>query len=148
MGGEVNSGEPKVILSAIVEGYAKKHGLVPTEEELAPLRKLMGPPVRGLDFGYQIALHHNLNVALWPKHGGRLVLSAFGVHLAADALLRELAEMEKTGDVKFFDAEAQKKVVAYLTTYGGDGAVTGEKARATLAEVSAKLGSRSDGKQR
>lgn len=51
-GGEVNSVEPKAILSAIVEGYAKKHGLVPTEEELAPLRKLMGPPVRGLDFGY------------------------------------------------------------------------------------------------
>lgn len=68
------------------------------------------------------------------------MLSTFGVHLAADALLRELAEMEKTGDVKFLDAEARKKVVAYLTTYGGDGVVTGEKARATLAEVSAKLG--------
>jgi hypothetical protein len=140
--------KPEVLLAAIAEGYAKAHGLLPTEAELEPMRKQFGKPVRGLDFAYQILLHHKLNQALWPKHGGRLVLSAFGVHVAADAMLKEVGEMEKAGNVKFTDADSRKKFVGYLEGYQGDGVVTGERAREVLADVSLKLGSRSDGKHR
>jgi hypothetical protein len=136
-GKEVSQADPGTMLSAVLEGYAERYGLTPTEAELAPLRKKFGGDVqarRVLDFPFRIVLSYKLNKVWWEKHQGRLVLSAFGVHLATDAMLKEVLGMEKTGEVKFLDAAARAKFFEHFEKYGGDGVLRGEKARALLAE--------------
>jgi hypothetical protein len=136
-GKEVVVADPWLMGTTILEGYAAKYGLTPTEEELAPLRQKFGgagAAARVIDFPMRILLNYKLNRVWWPKHQGRLVLSAFGVHLATDAMLREVEGMERRGEVKFFDAEVRRKFFEHFEKYGGDGVLRGEKARALLEE--------------
>jgi len=134
-GREVASADVGAMLKAVSDGYAAKYGLAPSEEELAPLRKKFGQ-VKGerliVDFPYLVISSWKLNRVWWAKHQGRLVLSAFGVHLATDAMLREIVEMEKGGDVRFLDVEARKQVFDHLAAYRGDGALSGGQAKRLL----------------
>ena len=136
-GREVSQVDPGLMLMTVMEGYAAAHGLTPSEEEMAPLWKKLGgdsPAARRLNFPFRILLSHKLNQVWWGRHQGRLVLSAFGVHLATDAMLKEVVGMEKTGEVKFLDAVARQKFFDYFDKYSGDGVVRGERVRALLAE--------------
>ncbi|MCX6613317.1 MAG: hypothetical protein NTW74_21020 [Acidobacteria bacterium] len=135
-GKEVSQADTGLMLMTVMEGYAAAHGLTPTEEEMAPWWKKLGgdsPAARRLNFPFRILLSHKLNQVWWGRHGGRLVLSAFGVHLATDAMLKEVVGMEKAVEVKFLDAAARQKFFDYFEKYGGDGVVRGEKARELLA---------------
>ena len=71
-GKNVDSAEPGRMVMAIAEGYAKVHGLTPTEHEIAPLRAKMGPKprVREMDFAYLAVFWQKLNRVWWAKHGG------------------------------------------------------------------------------
>jgi hypothetical protein len=133
-GKPVQSNDKGTLLWAIFEGYGAKYGLLPSAEELAPLRKQFGPANRLLDFPYRIVLCAKLNRLWWGRHEGNLVLSAFGVHLATDAMLKEVEGMEQRGEVKFSDEAERSKFFAYYKTYRGDGVLTGEKARKLLAQ--------------
>ena len=139
-GENVDSAEPGRMVMAIAEGYAKAHGLTPTEHEIAPLRAKTGPKprVREMDFAYLAVFWQKLNRVWWAKHGGRLVLSAFGTHLAADAMLMEVEQMEKAGEVKFLQAGVRERFFKNYREYRGDGVVSGTKAREVLAENYAK----------
>jgi|GEM_PF-1113128 len=136
-GKEVSQTDTGLMLMTVMEGYAAAHGLTPTEDEMAPLKKKLGgdsPAARALNFPFRILLSHKLNQVWWGRHQGRLVLSAFGVHLATDAMLKEVVGMEKSGEVKFLDAAARQKFFEYFDKYGGDGVLRGDRARALLAE--------------
>jgi hypothetical protein len=131
-GKEVESEDTGMVLMVISDGYAAKYGLTPTKEELAPLRKKF-PPIEGasrvLDFPFRIVQSWKLNKVWWDKHGGRLALSSFGVHLATDAMLKEVEAMEKAGDVKFLDPKLREKFFTFFKQYGGDGLVQADKAK-------------------
>lgn len=136
-GKRVETSDPARMLVAIRDGYAARHGLVPTEEELTPLRRkfgIDGGKVRQFDFPYEIALSWKLNRVWWGKHGGRLVLSAFGIHLATDGMLKEVEAMEKTGEVRFADRGSRETFFAFYDGYRGDGVTRGERAREILLE--------------
>ncbi len=133
-GKEVERQVPGVIFEAICEGYAEKYGLKPAEADLKALREKLGwNGDRRVDFAYPVLRALKLNRAWWGRHGGKLVLSAFGVHLATDAMLRELEGMEKRGEVKFDSEAVRKQFFWHYENYGGDGVVKGERARQILA---------------
>lgn len=132
-GKEISRTDPASIFTAISEGYAAKHGLKPTDAELAPLRKVFGPPLQGgIDFPVLILQGWKLNRAWFDRYGGRLVLSSFGTHLATDAMLKTVEELEATGDVRFADAATRKAFFEHFQNYKGDGVVVGEKAKEIL----------------
>jgi hypothetical protein len=130
-GSATRSDEPTVVLSAIVDGYAARMGLEPSEAELEPwMDRFKGQAGRAMI--RNVLLFTKLNRLWWPKHGGRLVLSAFGTHLATDALLREVEALEAQGHVKFADTQTRQRFVAYYSNYRGDGVLTGARAKAVL----------------
>jgi len=136
-GKEVASDDTGTALAAISDGYAAKHGLTPTEEELAPVRKMFPPQTatsRVLDFPFRIVQSWKLNRVWWGKHGGGLALSAFGVHLAAEAMLKEVEAMEKAGEVKFVDPAFRRKFFAFYGNYRGDGYVPQDRLKKLLDE--------------
>ncbi len=73
-----------------------------------------------------------LQKALWEKHGGRVVLSAFGLHSAPDALIAELEALEKSGEFAVYDARLRELLFRRLKEQRGDGVVTGERARQVI----------------
>ena len=138
-GRDVAGKDPGVLLFAIANAYAENNGLRPTEEEMAPLRKKFGPldaiHQRGaMDFAYNIVLLSKLNQKWWAIYGGKVVLSAFGMHLATDAMLREVDGLEKSGRLKFHDAEVRRNFIGHYQRYRGDGVIEGEKVKQLFAE--------------
>ncbi len=142
-GRDVTDKDRGVLLFAIANAYADNNGLTPTAEELAPLRKKFGPLAarqeRGaMDFAYNIVPLSKLNQNWWAKYGGKLVLSAFGMHPATDAMLRVVESLERSGQLKFHDAELRRNFIDYHQRYRGDGVIEGEKVKKLFAEGLAK----------
>ena len=112
---------------------------LPTAEELAPLRKKFGSletkHERGaMDFAYNIVLLSKLNQSWWARYGGKVVLSAFGMHLATDAMLRMVESLEASGQLQFHDAKLRRSFIDYHQRYRGDGVIEGEKVKNLFAE--------------
>ncbi len=138
-GHEVTGKDPGILLFAIANAYAENNGLTPTPEELAPLRKKFGPleakHERGaIDFAYNIVMLSKLNQNWWAKYGGKVVLSAFGMHLATDAMLRVVESLEGSGQLQFHDAELRRNFIGHYQRYRGDGVIEGEKVKKLFAE--------------
>lgn len=138
-GREVTGKDPGIVLFAIANAYAANNGLTPTAEELAPLRKKFGSletkHERGaMDFAYNIVLLSKLNQSWWARYGGKVVLSAFGMHLATDAMLRVVESLEGSGQLQFHDAELRRSFIDYYQRYRGDGVIEGEKVKKLFEE--------------
>ena len=142
-GRDVTGKEPGVLLLAIGNAYAEKNGLSPTAEELAPLRRKFGAldarhEQGPMDFPYNLVLLFKLNQDWWGKHGGKVALSAFGMHLATEAMLKVVETLERTGQLKFHHAEIRQNFFDYYQRYRGDGVIEGEKVKKLFAEGLAK----------
>lgn len=147
------------VLRTFQQEFARIQRLEPTAAELNEVLRLMdevGPPPSGAArpdspeaiqrrksiqsvFAAEIVRLAKINQFLWKKHGGRLVLSAFGTHLASDAHWAEIVELEKRGVVQFSDAGVRSELQRYLASYGGDGVVTGTRAGEVLESDRKKL---------
>ena len=76
-----------------------------------------------------------LSHALWKKHGGRIMLSAFGPCVAKDALIQEMRALERVGALKFpGGATLRADLYRYIGDAGGDGVISGERAREFFAK--------------
>jgi hypothetical protein len=76
-----------------------------------------------------------LSRALWKKHGGRIVLSAFGICVAKDGLVQEMRALERSGLLTFpGGADLRNDLYRYMLDQGGDGVISGERAREFLAK--------------
>ena len=80
-----------------------------------------------------MALGFKTNRFLWNKHGGRLVLSAFGFHQATDAFAAEVLELERLGVARFHNTAVREDFYRRMQTYTGDGVTIGERARRILS---------------
>ena len=81
-----------------------------------------------------IMLSFKLNRYLWQKHGGKVVLSAFGFHAATDAILKEVEILERAGTLQFDDARLREPFFRYYRSYRGDGVAEGDRARYLFAQ--------------
>lgn len=84
-------------------------------------------------FVYLIIANFKLNRLLYTRHGGRVALSAFGTHLATDAWLQEMADLERQGYLRFHQPGFRRDLIDYLEQYRGDGVVQGARAREIFA---------------
>ncbi len=147
----------KLIDSALAREIARINGIEPTGPELDAMRKkwnraaaaLKGsqPPgaqpelaeiaamKKKMNEGWveAMALSFKLNRLLWNKHGGRLVLSAFGMHQATDAFAAEVLELERMSVARFHTTAAREAFFRRMQTYTGDGVTGGERARRILS---------------
>jgi hypothetical protein len=81
-----------------------------------------------------LVLSFKLNRYLWQKHGGKVVLSAFGFHAATDAILKEVEILERAGTLRFDDARLREPFFRYYRSYRGDGVAEGDRARYLFAQ--------------
>jgi hypothetical protein len=126
--------------------YLRSNGLEPTEVELGAARARFGlvqpekrersAKEREIDdkFTFGLVANFKLQRDVYRKHGGRVVLSAFGFDVAKDAMIAELQEWEKAGRWRFASAKLRKGVFEYLGTMRGDGVVEGERAKEVFAQ--------------
>ena len=115
----------------------RKHGMGETEarqqaktqlaEIVARKKKMDDGWVESLSTGFKA------NRFLWHKHGGRLVLSAFGFHTATDAFAAEVLELERLGVARFHKTAVREDFFRRMQTYSGDGITNGERARQILS---------------
>jgi hypothetical protein len=122
--------------------YIKANALEPAETELAKLRTLFNKGDEEASartreitatFTYALAANFKVQRDLFRKHGGRLVLSAFGFHVAKDAMAAEWLAWEKAGRWRFPSPEIRTAVFKTLSEMGGDGVVEGERAKEIFA---------------
>jgi hypothetical protein len=123
------------------ERYLRDNGLEPPAAVLDTLRQKLRPPnVRPDDrmvelFVQRIARSYYLYRALWQKHGGRVVLSAFGPCVAKDALVTELRALEASGALTFPGGQTLRDdVYRHIDQMSGDGVISGERARKFFAK--------------
>lgn len=127
-GKPVAASEAGAVVDTFCEAYATHFQLKPTAEDLAPVRRKIPQPERGIvDFGYLAVRNWKLNRHWWARHGGRLVLSAFGAHLATDAMLAEMSRLERSGEIRWLDEGARRKFRQHWLDYRGDGVVSGAR---------------------
>lgn len=124
------------------KAFLEANRLEPRREELNALRA-KSPPGRAGNakreerisdwFTYSLAANYKFHRELHRKHGGRVVLSAFGFHVAADAMIAEWTEWERAGRWRFPSEQVKAAALQHLRTMRGDGVVEGERAREALA---------------
>jgi hypothetical protein len=129
-----------------VEEYAKHNNLEPAPAELAAMRKLFNSN-RPADAQQETesarlitekwiantVLFFKVNRSLWRKHGGTVVLSAFGFHIANIATVNEIELLERQGQLRFHLPELREQVLAHYRAVRGDGTVEGARAREIFA---------------
>ncbi len=138
--------------------YLRKNGLEPPQEAFSSVRKgfqaaasTLRQPATSADdktvkwanqfqerfFVQRIVRSFYLSRALWKKHGGRIVLSAFGICLAKDGLVQEMRALEGAGLLTFpGGTKLRDGLYRYILDQPGDGVVEGERAREFLAKPS------------
>lgn len=134
-----------LINEAFVEQYATQNHLEPAPAELDAMRVKWNrnkaqrpnpatPSSSKLDELWirRLIVYHKVNRHLFQKHGGRLVLSAFGFHLATDAWLKEIALLEQAGQIRFQTPAIRESYFKTQQQYRGDGIVQGAKAMEIL----------------
>jgi len=117
--------------------YIKANDLEPSEAELARLRAHFNKgdetSARAREitagFTYSLAANFKAQRDFFRKRGGRVVLSAFGFHVAKDAMAAEWLTWETTGKWRFPDARVRSEVLKMLDEMRGDGVVEGERAK-------------------
>jgi len=126
--------------------YLLANALEPTEVELAmararfdsvqPEKQVRSAKEReiGDKFTFGLVANFKLQRDVYRKHGGRVVLSAFGFHVARDAMIAEWLVWEKSGRWRFASAALRKEVLEYLGTMRGDGVVEGDRAKEVFAQ--------------
>jgi hypothetical protein len=125
-----------------MDRYLRENGIEPPPEVLSTLRHKLGSGPNGQApdrmrewFVQRIARSFYLSRALWEKHGGRIVISAFGPCSAKDALIKELHALENAGSLSFpGGAKLRDDFYRYLAEAGGDGVLSGESARKFFAK--------------
>jgi len=129
------------VMPLFVREYARRMKLEATEAEVelllakAPeLRKPEGSSGVADTFFRSLITHFKLNRELYRKHGGRVALSAFGFHLAKDAVVAELRSLEHTGELRIPDGR-RTEFYEYLSKTPGDGVVTGAAAAAAFRDA-------------
>ena len=110
------------------EAEARERAVLQLRETAAMKKKMDDGWVEALATGFK------LNRFLWNKHGGRLVLSAFGFHQATDAFAAEVLELERLGVVRFHEARVREDFFRRTQSYTGDGVTVGERARQILSK--------------
>ena len=115
----------------------RKHGMGETEARQQAKAKLVDMAARKkkMDDGWveSLSTGFKANRFLWHKHGGRLVLSAFGFHMATDAFAAEVLELEQLGVARFHKTAVRVDFFRRMQTYSGDGVTNGERARQILS---------------
>ncbi|MGC9972042.1 MAG: hypothetical protein ABSE56_15795 [Bryobacteraceae bacterium] len=121
--------------------YLRENGLEPSPEVFSAVRHkwqqrsggAAGP--MGEWFVQRTVRSFYLSRALWEKHGGRIMLSAFGSCVAKDALIQEMRALERAGSLSFpGGARLRDDLYRYLREAGGDGVISGERARKFFAK--------------
>lgn len=143
LGREGTKGLLQQVMQRFGKHYLKANHVEATPEELAAMRQKFaasaGKSPRVDEFMERFFVvgtveNFKMNRALWEKHGGRLVLSAFTVVYAApDALAKELRVLEERGEFAIPDAARRQEFYRYLLDLKGDGVVEGARAREVLA---------------
>ena len=129
-----------------LEEYAKHNHLEPTPAELARMRQLFDSnraaqaepeteSARRITEQWTAAtvLNFKVNRFLWKKHGGTVVLSAFGFHAATTATIREIELLERQGLLRFHEPGLREQFLAHYRNQRGDGSVQGDRAREVFA---------------
>ena len=115
----------------------RKNGMSETEAREQAKRQVaeMAAMKKKMDDGWveALALSFKVNRLLWNKHGGRLVLSAFGFHQATDAFAAEVLELERMSVARFHSTAVREAFFQRMKTYTGDGVTVGERARRILS---------------
>ena len=115
----------------------RKHGMSETEARERAKTQLaeMAARKKKMDDGWveSLSTGFKANRFLWHKHGGRLVLSAFGFHTATDAFAAEVRELERLGVARFHKTAVREEFFRRMQTYSGDGVTNGERARQILS---------------
>ena len=115
----------------------RKHGIGETEARQRASTQLADLAARKkkMDDGWveSLSTGFKANQFLWHKHGGRLVLSAFGFHTATDAFAAEVLELERLGVARFHKPAVREDFFRRMQTYSGDGVTTGARARQILS---------------
>ena len=115
----------------------RKNGLQEAEAREQAKRQLaaLAETKRKMDEGWvaALAIGFKVNRFLWNKHGGRLVLSAFGFHSATDAFAAEVLELERLGVVQFQKTGVREDFLRRMQSNTGDGVTNGERARQILS---------------
>ncbi len=135
---------------ALVHEIARRNRIEPAAPELAAMRKKWNAAAPGNSTGsasqsgsrkkldeewvQALVVGFKVNRYLWNKHGGRLVLSAFGFHLATDGFAAEARILEQSGVVRFENAADRETFFRRIDTYTGDGVTRGERAREILSK--------------
>jgi hypothetical protein len=126
----------------LFEEFAKANRLDPSEAELAGIRRKLrltlpeSPSPQPQDlFTAALVTGFKVNRFLWNKHGGRLVLSAFGFHMATDGWIAEIVLLERRGLVRFHRRDLRESYLRRLRNYGGDGVVSGSEAQRILSRA-------------
>lgn len=116
----------------------RRDGMGETEARERAKRQLaeMSAMKKKMDDGWveAVVLGFKVNRLLWSKHGGRLVLSAFGFHQATDAFAAEVLALERTGVARFHNKAVREDFYRRMQTYTGDGVVGGERASQILSK--------------
>jgi hypothetical protein len=143
LGQEGVSGLLQQVMQRFAKHYLKANRLEATEDELSAMRGKLGgaagksprvDPFMERYFVVGTVENFKMHRALWNKHGGRLVLSAFTVVYAApDALAKELRALEERGRFAIPDARRREEFYRYLLDMKGDGLLEGQRAREVLA---------------
>ncbi len=143
LGREGTKGLLQQVMQRFAKHYLKANHIEATQEELGAMRKKFanaaGKSPRVDEFMERYFVvgtveNFKMNRALWDKHGGRLVLSAFTVVYAApDALAKELRALEERAEFSIPDTARREEFYRHLLDMKGDGVVEGARAREVLA---------------
>jgi hypothetical protein len=85
-------------------------------------------------FIWALASNFKLQREFFRRHGGRVVLSAFGFHVAKDAMAAEWLAWELQGRWRFPNPKVRADIFKMLDAMGGDGVVEGERAKEVFAQ--------------
>ncbi len=136
-----------IVEETFEQQYLRKNGLEPPQEAFSSVRKRLqaastgrrqpAPQFQERFFVQRIVRSFYLSRALWKKHGGRIVLSAFGICVAKDGLVQEMRTLEGAGLLTFpGGTKLRDDLYRYILDQQGDGVLEGERAREFLAKPS------------
>lgn len=117
--------------------YLRVYSLTPEEKELAPIRARLMAGIRKESeasgkftekFAYNLLANYKMQKDLHRRHGGRVVLSAFGFMVAKDAMIEEWRLWEQQGRWRFPSERLRNGVFESLEKMSGDGVVEGKRA--------------------
>ncbi len=124
---------------AFTAGFLKRNQIEVTSQEIEALRAKFPPSARqgrAADmFIKTIADTFKAQRELYRKHGARLALSAFGAHIAIDATVAEMRQLEKTGEVAFASFAIREAFYKKILDSRGDGLTQGKNADEAFSQA-------------